>query len=310
MLRTSLKTVVMAIATSTLAACGSGSDSGDSTPKVTGQLPTDNIESAAEVGTVAVSGVSAGSASQQGLGYAFSAFAEDDSDYEEGIEQRRLRAQFSDSVACGQSGEIQFSGSEESVSMTFLQCVNPDGSYVSGSMQAQVSESGESGIRMSASYNDFTVTEASGDSVYINGDFRFTIANLFSGEMSIASNRFESRVTENGETESIVLANYSYNILNRSASAVESNYDFYITTAEGTYHVWSEGNLTANSNNQGLIGIVKIEGANAILTATLTSDNQSATADLSLDIDKDGTVDLTGEMTQAEFFDEPLGNLE
>ena len=305
MLRYAFHTLALIGATLTLVACGSASDSssdgGDSDTQVTGQISTDSVESAAQVGTVAASGTSAGSTGQESVSYAYAA------DNEADTQTRSLPGA---ALPCDEGGQMQVTRSNESFSLEFVQCMNDDGSYVNGSMQVQRTDNEDGTTNMSATYGEFEVTEADGNSVYIDGAILYSIQDYITGTMSLTSSRFESRVTEDGETNSVVLTDYNYQVVSSSSRGVVVNYDFYVTNENGTFHVWTEGNMSYATGDEGLNGILYIEGANAILTATLTSDSQSATAYLSLDVDKDGTEDLSGEMTQTAFLGESLSRLD
>lgn len=295
----SLKSLVLAITAGSLVACGSadgGSDSG--APKLTGQLATDSVESAARSGAMVGAGVQAGSTGNSSITNAMGSLGdtEGSSSLERSIVQPKNQ---SANVPCELSGQISMTGSESSssVSVTFVQCMDADQTYINGGLSMAFSEGPNESIAISANYDAFTVTEVSGDSVYLDGDFRFVIEDLFANVgMSISSNRFEARTIESGVTESVVLDDYSMNF-----SGSQYNFDFYITGDEGTFHIWTEGNLQVNSFGA-QSGQLYIEGENAKLSVTLTNTDQTPMASLALDTDKDGTADLTGEMTQAEFF--------
>lgn len=296
----SLKSLVLAITAGSLVACGSadgGSDSG--APKLTGQLATDSVESAARSGAMVGAGVQVGTTGNSSMADAIGSLG--DTDGSSSVDQRSLVQPKNQTanVPCELSGQISLTGSESSssVSMTFVQCMDADQTYMNGGLSMAFSEGANESIAISANYNAFTVTEVSGDSVYLDGDFRFVIEDLLTNVgVSMTSNRFEARTTQSGVTESVVLDDYSMNF-----SGSQYNFDFYITGDEGTFHIWTEGNLQVNSFGA-QSGQLYIEGENAKLSVTLTNTDQTPMASLALDTDKDGTADLTGEMTQAEFF--------
>lgn len=296
----SLKSLVLAITAGSLVACGSadgGSESG--APKLTGQLATDSVESAARSGAMVGAGVQAGNTGNSSMTDAIGSLG--DTDGSSSLDQRSLVQPKNQTanVPCELSGQISLTGSESSssVSMTFVQCMDADQTYMNGGLSMAFSEGANESIAISANYNAFTVTEVSGDSVYLDGDFRFMIEDLLTNAgVSMTSNRFEARTTQSGVTESVVLDDYSMNF-----SGSQYNFDFYITGDEGTFHIWTEDNLQVNSFGA-QSGQLYIEGENAKLSVTLTNTDQTPMAALALDTDKDGTADLTGEMTQVEFF--------
>lgn len=80
------------------------------------------------------------------------------------------------------------------------------------------------------------------------------------------------------------------------------SYDFFISGTDGAFHVQSIGEIGFDVTNvEERVGSLQIEGANAVLTVEFVSDGTGGSANLSLDIDKDGTVDVEESLTQAEF---------
>lgn len=83
---------------------------------------------------------------------------------------------------------------------------------------------------------------------------------------------------------------------------VNWTYDFYITGTAGSFYVQSIGEIGFDATNvEERVGSLQIEGGNAVLTVEFVSDGLGGSANLSLDVDKDGTVDVEESLTQSEF---------
>lgn len=289
------KTLGLVIAAAALAGCGSADEGAEATPKLSGQLATDSAESAARSGAMVGTGVAVGQQTRSSS-----------SELEQNSGTVGPRS-FEFSSACDNaSGTMKISVSDDAMSMgmTFSQCMGEDQSYVDGFLGFQFKDINDTGsyVDMIMDYQAFTVTSSGGDSFYLNGDMR-AIVDETAGTMKQSTARFETKQTIDGTTESSVLERYTFNGQMEDSELTQWNYDFYITgDDDGTFHIWSDGNIQLDTNNQGRTGKLYIEGENAKLTVTLSNSGQTPMAALALDTDKDGEVDLTGEMTQAEFY--------
>ena len=232
---------------------------------------------------------------------------------EAGIQSRAL---IIDAAACDSSGSISVDVTEQAFTFIFDDCINDEaaidgqlGFSIAGDLETFVQniENEVFDFTLNADYQDIQIRNGND---YVNIDGNITTGyQLSSTQWTYEVSSTEIEYSDSNEN-AFTLNNYNLS-MEGNISLVEGsdgtywNYDYYITNSEGTFHVTSDGDIELQDGISELrTGTIFIEGVNAILTIQLDADaiDTNDQVSFSLDLDKDGSEDVTGTMSQATFY--------
>jgi len=305
-----LAAVLMALP---LAACINESDS-DSV-SVSGYLPTDEA-GMSELGALTEAGSEVGGQSQTLLGDTLNGSLGESNE----VRSRSLspspqpRALIVQPQSCeGQQGSFSVDLTDNALTFIFDECAGEEGT-VDGQIGFSLGDSFEQfADQVMSGIFDFTLTVNYGDLTAINGDDYVYLNGDVTTEWLISETAWEYGVTSGSLTyrdsveHDFRLNNFEFDMQgdttqNEGSLNTQWTYDYFITNEDGTFHVKSVGPIMlVDGLSEKRDGQITIEGVNALLTITLDSDGDDEVV-FSLDIDKDGTEDVTGTSSQADFY--------
>lgn len=303
-LKQTLKTTLMLTAALPLIACIESDE--DSEVAVSGELNTINLAASVELASAGLE-VALETSEEFEDSVSSNSAGQTSNSNNDGITGRN-----GINIDCDLGGTANISFNDNALSFSYDNCRGQDQELVNGAFSGATTKGNifdlalsEYSVAFNIDYQEFSITSSTDQVFSFDGtiDLEMDLTPT-TWMLGMYTDLFQYQVPE----KSFTLEQFEFEVTGTVTGGEPNedgswNYDYFITNEDGTFHVKSLGNVTHSTEYpEQREGSLQIEGTNAILTIELVANVEGGVANLSLDIGKNGVEDVTGEMTQDQFY--------